>query len=107
AREAVARAETAAQPGLGAAIGSIFGGVRGIERAESASRRAADKLEKLRAKLADAEAALAEAVARPNGEIAAREAELASVAGAITTREIAPKKDGLTVEGYALVWIAT
>jgi hypothetical protein len=106
ARAAAARAHEG-QPGVGAAIGALLGGARAIQRAESAARRAADKLEKHREKLADAEAALAEALARQNGEIAARQAELASVAGAITTRELAPKKDGLTVEGYALVWIAT
>jgi hypothetical protein len=83
-------------------------GLKGAARKiEADQRRAAAKAEKARDKLNDVETALAEAVGKRNAEIAARETELAHAAATIVTREIAVKKDGLVVEGYAVAWVAS
>jgi hypothetical protein len=61
---------------------------------------------KLREKVIDAEASLAEALAERRAKIESRKGELLGAASAIAEREIAVKKDGLSVEGYVVAWVA-
>src|SRR5262249_40048010 len=68
--------------------------------------RSVARADKLREKAGDAEAALAEAVAKRNADIASREAELAQAATEAAAREVVAKKDALTIEAFAIAWVA-
>jgi hypothetical protein len=105
ARAAAAQAETLIPPGAGV-VNVIFGTRTSIDRAEAKRDRAIAKVEKLREKAHESDAALAEAVAERNAKIAARKAELAQAPSATTQREIVAKKDAFVVEGYAIAWVA-
>jgi hypothetical protein len=65
-----------------------------------------DKVVKAREKLEAAQAALDEAVKRRDTELTTRENELLSAPAATRAKEIAPKKDALVIESFALVWTA-
>lgn len=105
ARSAAAQAEASVPAGAGV-VGVLFGTRRSVDRAEAQRDRAIAKIEKLREKAQEADMALAEAVAERNAKIAARRAELATAPSATTQREVVAKKDALTIEGYAIAWVA-
>jgi hypothetical protein len=65
-----------------------------------------DKLSRAREKLASAQATLDEAVKRRDAELTARENELLRAPVETRTKELAPKKDALVIESFALVWAA-
>ncbi len=105
ARAELAQAQAQA-PGGFDAVGAVLLGRGAMNRAMARSDKAQTRIQKLGSKVADAEAALAEAVAKRNHEIATKEAELGAVATATVERVVLPKKDALHVEGYAVLWIA-
>jgi hypothetical protein len=106
ARAALAAAEAEAGNGPGV-LGQIFGSRKELDRAEARRDRATAKADKARDKMRDTDALLAEAVAERNAAIAAKRAELEQGAlAAISAREVAAKKDALTIESYGIAWLA-
>lgn len=70
------------------------------------SRGDKQKVERAKRELDDAHRALNEAVAKRDQELLARETELLHAPSETKTKELAPKKDALVVECFAIVWIA-
>ena len=105
ARAQLMQAQASVPSGFETVGAAIFG--RGaMNRAAARQDKAATRVQKLTDKFTDAEATLAEAVAKRNHELATREAELASAPAATVERTISAKKDAVTVEGYAVLWVA-
>ena len=105
ARAQLVQAQGSVPSGL-ATVGAAIFGRSAMNRAVAAQDKAASRVQKLADKVQDAEATLAEAVAKRNHELATKEAELASAPAATVERTIRPKKDAVTVEGYAILWVA-
>jgi hypothetical protein len=59
-----------------------------------------------RKEAAEAQAALDEAVRKRDAELLSKEGEVLRAPAESRPREIAPKKDALVVESYAIVWVA-
>jgi hypothetical protein len=100
------RAQASAPGGMTAMGAAIFGGRAGVRQVMAQQNRATTRIQKLQAKVASAEAALGEAVAKRNHEIATEQAELAAAGMATVARTIAPKKDGVHVERFGVLWLA-
>lgn len=107
ARAALARAQGEEGPSFGDVVGAMAGLRGGLRRAQDRQDRAETRAEKARDKLAKADAELAELTAKRDGDVAARDAELAQAARATVTRELVAKKSALLVQGYAVVWVAS
>jgi uncharacterized protein YPO0396 len=106
ARAELAQAQATAPGGMSAMGAVLLGGRAGVRQAMAQQNKAATRIQKLQAKLATTEAALAEAVAKRNHEIATEQAELAAAGTATVERTIAPKKDGVHVERFGVLWLA-
>jgi len=74
-------------------------------RAASGVLTARDR-QKAQKELAEAQAALDEAVKKRDAALLAKETELLNAPAQTKTKELSPKKDALVVESFAVMWIA-
>jgi hypothetical protein len=109
ARASVAAADQALPTGgaLATAAALIRGGKRALQRLETQQDRQAAKAEKTRADLADAEAALREAMVKRDADLAEAAREAQDSVNAIESKSLTPKKDDIEVTEIGVAWVPT
>lgn len=109
ARNAAAAAEQALPTGGALATAAAFmrGGQRALQRLETQQDRQAARAAKARQDVADAEAALREAVAKRDAELAEVARQAQGAAAAIEQKTIAAKKDDIEVTEIGVAWVPT
>jgi len=109
ARAAAAAAEQVLPTGGALATAAAFmrGGQRALQRLETQQDRQAVRAARARQDVADAEAALREAVAKRDAELAEVARQAQGAAAAIEQKAIAAKKDDIEVTEIGVAWVPT
>lgn len=109
ARQALAALQQSSPVGgaVASAAALLRGGRRALQRLETQQDKLDARREKLRAELADAEAAQREAVLRRDAELADIAREAADVARGIETRALGVKRDDVSVTEIGVAWVPT
>ena len=109
ARAALAASEQALPTGGALATAAAFmrGGQRALQRLETQQDRQAARAAKARDDLAHAEAALREAVAKRDADLAAVAREAQAAPGEVESKTIAAKRDDIEVTEVGVAWVPT
>ena len=109
ARAAVAAAEQALPTGGALATAAAFmrGGKRALQRLETQQDRQAARAAKAREDLARAEAALREAAAKRDADLAAVARAAQAAPGEVESKALAAKRDDIEVTEVGVAWVPT